>query len=165
MGEHDVFGAFAEDDRIVGLAGGDLPLYEIGEEGQAGLPGPELRLIRERWGLTPAWLSAQTGTAERTFQRWEVSNAQIQARPGVHEVDAADLLLSIDQEAESIVCALLDELRAGIWDGVITIYPTDRAFRDATGSKYPASWHRAICAEIRARARREGYVVVPRYRE
>ena len=165
MAEHDVFAALDADDPIVGLTGGDLPVYEVDEDGQARLPGPELRLIRERWGLTPAWLSQQTGTAERTFQRWEVANALIQARPGAHEVDAADLVLSIDAEAESIVDALLEELRAGIWDGTITIYPTDRAFREATGSDYPASWHRAIVGEIRARARREGYVVVPRYLE
>lgn len=109
--------------------------------GQRGaMSAAELRVIRERLGLTPEWCAHALGVAERSFTRWEAGANSVP--DGVAETvhgwqEAADravedAITDLDRQAEPVMLT----------------YRTNAGYHAATGEKWPASYHRAIAGRV-----------------
>lgn len=107
----------------------------------------ELRIIRERLGVTGDWLAARLGVIPRTVRRWEAGTRAISAQAADHvraELAAQDGFVA---EVAAAVTAdpWLDE-HGEQWSAV---YPNDAALQVAwPGVWYPAGWHRAAMGRV-----------------
>jgi hypothetical protein len=110
------------------------------------ITGAEFRVIRERMGLTNAWLSDYLGVAERSVVRWGDDVSPVP--PGV-----ASEMRDLEQRFNDLVEQNLEWLRDvdEVGRGLIT-YRTDDALRSVNPSEtMPASWHRAMAGVVRDR--------------
>lgn len=116
----------------------------------AAMTGAELRATREFLGLSTLWLARWLDVGERKLIRWESSELPI---PGgvIGQID------DLYEEAATEVARLVAELRPVVQrDGQswLTTYRTDQEYWARTGQgelgndRYPARWHRAICARV-----------------
>ncbi|WP_072814261.1 Aca2/YdiL-like domain-containing protein [Rhodococcus zopfii] len=97
----------------------------------------ELRVTRERLGLSADWLSDHLGVQIRTWRRWEGGTAPIPT--GVR-----DAITAITAAALQLTAALAASARE---TGQIVTYRNDAAYRAAEpDSTYPSGWHRAAAA-------------------
>ncbi len=112
----------------------------------------DLRVRREALGLSQAWIAQQLGVQERAVRRWEAGDRAV---PG----DVAELLDRVEVETERLVEAtlgglgqMLDDLDTAPAGIDLTAYPTDEALWSVHPgfAPLPASWHRAMLAQVRS---------------
>lgn len=97
----------------------------------------ELRVTRERLGLSADWLCEHLGVQIRTWRRWEGGTAPIPA--GVRND-----LTTITEATRQLAATLAATARE---TGQIVTYRNDDAYRAAEpDSVYPSGWHRAAAA-------------------
>lgn len=99
----------------------------------------EFRCYRDWLGVTMEWLAARLGVAERTVRRWE---AEATAVPAGVAAEVRQLVAVADEQ----LAAMLDAAPAD--DPVVVTYRGDEDHWAADGSRWPASWHRALCARL-----------------
>lgn len=101
----------------------------------------ELRVVREYLGLTPEWLAAHLGVSARTVRHWEAGKYAI---PDGVRLEVEDLEKRTREWINALVPKLLD-----LPEPAVAVYRTDADYHAAeSGSKFPASWHRAVVARI-----------------
>ncbi len=88
------------------------------------------------------WCARLFAVAERTVERWERGAFQI---PDT----AARELAEIADETEQVVEAMVDAIGAGEISPRLHTYRTNDDYsRHEPGTRYPATWHRAVCARV-----------------
>ena len=104
----------------------------------------EFRITREYLGLTTAWLADRLDVRERTVHRWEAGESPIPVRVG-EDIEA------IAAETAGLVGRLIDDCADTPDRGALLTYRTDADYRaHYPESMFPASWHRAVVARVRA---------------
>lgn len=103
----------------------------------------ELRTLREHLGLTSAWAADALGVAERSYKRWETGSHPIPA----DVIEAATRWMAA---ADAAVAAACTDLAGQAHPRLLTYRTTDDAHA-ATGTDWPASYHRAIAARVAAK--------------
>lgn len=103
--------------------------------------GAQAHSIRERLGLTQAWLAEASGTREVDVARWEHSN---------HTVPwaVANALFEAFQRTRHAVATLAAELKSGATWGPIVTFRDDESYLDQSDGRYSAAWHRAAAGRI-----------------
>lgn len=102
----------------------------------------ELKTIRESLGLSCPQLAALLGVTERSVRHWEDEKYPI---PGA----VPDAIESIARDSDAHADALAARLR-GAPEPLLTVYRSDADYHHADpASPYPASWHRAVAAQVR----------------
>ncbi|MEU7634307.1 DUF1870 family protein [Nocardia sp. NPDC049220] len=100
------------------------------------------RATRELLGLPVPWCARFFEVAERTVERWEKGAFQI---PDA----AARELAAIAEETEQVVEAMIDAIDAGEISPRLHTYRTnDNYCKHEPDTRYPATWHRAVCARV-----------------
>lgn len=99
----------------------------------------EIRCYRDWLGVTMEWLAARLGVAERTVRRWE---AETTAVPAGVAAEVRQLVAVADQQ----LAVMLDAVPAD--DPVVVTYRGDEDHWAADGSRWPGSWHRALCGRL-----------------
>ncbi|QBS43776.1 DUF1870 domain-containing protein [Nocardia sp. CS682] len=100
------------------------------------------RATRELLGLPVPWCARLFAVAERTVERWERGAFQI---PDT----AARELAEIADETEQVVEAMVDAIGAGEISPRLHTYRTNDDYcRHEPDTRYPATWHRAVCARV-----------------
>lgn len=112
----------------------------------------ELRLARERLGLTLEWLARRLEVHERTVRKWE---AGISPVPDGARLDVEVLLAQAAAAVRSTVTELTDREVAGDHDDirpvpVLMTYRSDADYAEHDPSEpWPcAGWHRAVIARV-----------------
>ncbi len=101
----------------------------------------ELRVIRERLGITGEWLAAYLGVQGRTWRRWEAGTSPI---PDAVTRALEELTAMTEGAAAQIVAQLRDTT-----DPAVIVYRTDEDYwRANPGDARLASWHRAVAARV-----------------
>lgn len=104
----------------------------------------ELRVVRERLGLTVRWLAGYLAVDERTVRRWETGEIAVSAEAGL-------VMAQLEADTEAVVSdaiATAEAIEGG--SAVIETYRDDEHYKRATGDMFPASWHRAMAARVAA---------------
>lgn len=107
------------------------------------MTGAEFRLIRDRLGLTLAWLADHLGVAQRSVERWDAGKAPIGA--GV-----ADDMRQLEQDFETDVArrvAAADLAGTKVLEVPRTNDDAEVMYPDAD---YPHGWYLAIAREHNA---------------
>ncbi|MGO4613079.1 DUF1870 family protein [Nocardia sp. 2YAB30] len=100
------------------------------------------RATRELLGLPVPWCARFFEVAERTVERWEKGAFQI---PDT----VARELASIADETEQVVDAMVDAIYTGeISPRLHTYRSNDDYCKHEPNTRYPATWHRAVCARV-----------------
>ena len=107
------------------------------------ITGAELRIWRDRLGLSGDLLAEIIGIAPRTLRRWEYGQSPVPS--GV-----AQEMLAIEAETTAMVAEMIDGLTRDA-DGVAWVYtyPTDEALLTADPEvEWSAGWHRACAGRV-----------------
>ena len=107
------------------------------------ITGAELRIWRDRLGLSGDLLAEIIGVAPRTLRRWEYGQSPVPS--GV-----AQEMLAIEAETTAMVAEMIDGLTRDA-DGVAWVYtyPTDEALLTADPEvEWSAGWHRACAGRV-----------------
>lgn len=101
----------------------------------------ELRIARDRLGVSGDWLAGRLGVDSRSYRRWEEGRYQVP--PGV-----ADQVAALLEEADKQVDADLTDL-AGNSAPILYTYRDDRDYYEANpDGTYCSGWHRAIAGRV-----------------
>jgi len=102
----------------------------------------EFQLCREHYQLTVADLARYIGVSTKSVCNWEA---------GRHPVPAsAELALRRIVRTSDLLCSALYEVFVRESSPVMVTYRSDADVRMALpGTVYPASWHRAIAAQVK----------------
>lgn len=103
----------------------------------------ELCTLRQYLGLTTAWAADALGFPERSYKRWELGSHPIPAAV----IDAIGRWKAAADDAVAAACADL----AGQAHPTLLTYRTTADAHAATGTDWPASYHRAIAARVAAK--------------
>ncbi|MGW0491143.1 helix-turn-helix domain-containing protein [Streptomyces olivaceus] len=111
---------------------------------RAEMTAAAFKVARESMGLSDGWLAAHLGKSSRMVRNYESGHAI----PAAVGEEATALLRRTRQEVETLVEAVRDDPFAEV-----VTYATDAAYRLARpDGEFPASWHRAVVAQVAARA-------------
>lgn len=113
----------------------------------------ELRLARERLGLTLEWLARRLDVHDRTVRKWETGISPV---PDGARLDVEVLLAQATAAVQSTVAELTDHEVAGTGPGqfppvpVLMTYRSDGDYAEHDPSEeWPcAGWHRAVTARV-----------------
>ncbi|GAA5069929.1 helix-turn-helix domain-containing protein [Nocardia callitridis] len=109
----------------------------LGTETAAGF-----RATRELLGLPVPWCARLFEVADRTIERWERGSFQI-------PVTAARQLSDIAAETVQVIEAMVHAIHAGNVSPCLHTYRTNADYhRHEPDTRFPATWHRAVCARI-----------------
>lgn len=101
----------------------------------------ELRVRRERLGITGEWFASYLGVQGRTWRRWEAGTSPI---PDTVPRALDELTAMTSRAAEQVVAQL-----SGTPNPSVVVYRTDDDYwRTYPGETRLASWHRAMIARV-----------------
>ncbi|WP_293782638.1 DNA-binding transcriptional regulator [uncultured Aeromicrobium sp.] len=111
----------------------------------------ELRIARERMGLSAEWLAEYLGVALRTVRRWEHGHSPIS--DGVAR-EVIELVDEFDEFVDGIVQTLeADPSRDDAGREWLVTYGSDELYRrEQPDAERPAGWHRAAMGEVARRS-------------
>lgn len=127
--------------RVLVRTQDDEATLAVVESSAAGMTAAAFKTTREMLGLSDGWLADYLGVSSRTVRNWEAGKY-----PVPHGV--AVQLDGLKREARAEV----DRLVAGLYGKPaprLATYRNDDDYKAANpGSKFPASWHRAVVARV-----------------
>ena len=120
----------------------ELSMTDLSTQTLPAMTGAEMQSTREFLGLSLGWLSRHMTMNERRMMRMETGQESI----------PDGLVTAIDEmsgEANELVSELIAKYRRQVKATpdepvTVTTYRTDKDYE----SKYPARWHRMVCARV-----------------
>lgn len=114
----------------------DIEGREIGP-----MTSAELKVVREYLGLSGDWLAGHLGVSPRTVRHWE--EGKFAVPEGIRtEIAGLEAITAAQVTAYIEACGSQR-------DPAIRTYRHDTDFdAHVPGNRWPASWHRAVCARV-----------------
>lgn len=119
-------------------------LAEATEVPLPAMTGAEMQATREFLGLSRSWLSEEMTMGERRMMRMEADKESIPDAL-VSKLDEIDA--ETKQEVTRLIAIYRREVKSGREIVTLRTYRKDEEYSHA-GGKYPAKWHRMMCARV-----------------
>jgi hypothetical protein len=127
--------------RVLVRTQDDDATLAVVESSAAGMTPAAFKTTREMLGLSDGWLADHLGVSSRTVRNWEAGKYPI---PHGVAVEVGSLKRETQAEVGRLVAALHGKPAPRL-----ATYRNDTDFQAANpGSKFPASWHRAVVARV-----------------